>query len=515
MARIDAGFVWNPRGISKFELAYPKGEIGLVELSGQFLLLGSMHGQKRNIRLFTRIEKRIEEITQRDIKIEYDENCLGGLCEVIFHISSGAYSMVIIDIVVGERNGYQDVINDVRERIVSLNEVNYKMGYNETHFILRNAETDSVSLAVSLNTYSTNPFNSNTTTDSGKYVMSISEPIPTLQIPKSQGSKYCGETGSFFLNFEYFDGRSNLSLQFTPFSPVGENLVLRYTSDELDYFTSSTEIVIKYESTIRNEGHFYTDSNGFYDVRRKSWTNGPYVDSNYYPISNFAWLNDEDGNILSMNVERAEAVSSLAEGSLEFVVNRMSYGNERRGNNENANEYHSSNLAHRINLYNKMIVRDTVDEFKKEEPYRKVQKSLDNPLIIWRIEMVGGEDSAEQKVTLKESLNQNDVYLASTCIWYTMDTRTGSEVIIRAVNTRGRKVIVNLKKALEELFAKTIESSEELSADYNETLSELKMGLENNGRKRKHKSFVRSDSDSMEQLEFNSYDIRSFILNFA
>jgi hypothetical protein len=104
------------------------------------------------------------------------------------------------------------------------------------------------------------------------------------------------------------------------------------------------EIVMRYSADIASEGTFFTDSNGREFQRRQrnqrpTWDLSVYepVAGNYYPVNSAMYL--EDGrSALAVLVDRSQGGASLADGSLELMVQRRILADDGRGVDEALNE---------------------------------------------------------------------------------------------------------------------------------------------------------------------------------
>lgn len=85
----------------------------------------------------------------------------------------------------------------------------------------------------------------------------------------------------------------------------------------------------RYSSNLKNEGEFYTDSNGREMLKRKlnfrpTWDvklEEP-IAGNYYPVTTKLTIQDKEKNLrLSALTDRAQGGSSLNEGEIELMVN--------------------------------------------------------------------------------------------------------------------------------------------------------------------------------------------------
>eukprot|EP00521_Asterionellopsis_glacialis_P017327 CAMPEP_0195302294 /NCGR_PEP_ID=MMETSP0707-20130614/30840_1 /TAXON_ID=33640 /ORGANISM="Asterionellopsis glacialis, Strain CCMP134" /LENGTH=1068 /DNA_ID=CAMNT_0040365501 /DNA_START=82 /DNA_END=3288 /DNA_ORIENTATION=- len=108
---------------------------------------------------------------------------------------------------------------------------------------------------------------------------------------------------------------------------VGKEIITRYTS-----------------SAVESNEEFYTDSNGreFLQRRRSfrpSWDlqETEFVSGNYYPVNAAAYI-EGDKAALAVVVDRSQGASSLADGCLEFMVQRRVLEDDGRGVGEPLNE---------------------------------------------------------------------------------------------------------------------------------------------------------------------------------
>ena len=95
---------------------------------------------------------------------------------------------------------------------------------------------------------------------------------------------------------------------------------------------------------------FYTDANGLEMMQRKidRFELVEKIDvssgGNFYPVSNSISIkdeNEENGNIVTMFNDRPQAGSAILPGSVSLITQRMSYGSDGKGLNENLYEVES------------------------------------------------------------------------------------------------------------------------------------------------------------------------------
>ncbi|XP_041778570.1 lysosomal alpha-mannosidase-like [Anopheles merus] len=109
------------------------------------------------------------------------------------------------------------------------------------------------------------------------------------------------------------------------------------------------EIISRFESDIKSEGTFWTDSNGREMLRRvrnhrDTWElelSEP-VPGNYYPVTAKITIQDERNRLSVLN-DRAQGGSSLVDGQLELMVHRRLLRDDRFGVGEALNETQFNN----------------------------------------------------------------------------------------------------------------------------------------------------------------------------
>jgi hypothetical protein len=86
------------------------------------------------------------------------------------------------------------------------------------------------------------------------------------------------------------------------------------------YFFNNKELATRFTTNIRNNLHFYTDSNGIDLQLRKVEPSNP-IQSNYYPISMAAVIADSNTKITLLTAQPL-GFGSLAEGQFEVMLDR-------------------------------------------------------------------------------------------------------------------------------------------------------------------------------------------------
>lgn len=106
------------------------------------------------------------------------------------------------------------------------------------------------------------------------------------------------------------------------------------------------EIVTRFDTDLKSDGDFYTDSNGREILQRRlnyrpTWPliNVEPVSGNYYPVNSRIYLKDKARNIqFTILTDRSQGGSSLTDGSLELMVHRRLLHDDAFGVGEALNE---------------------------------------------------------------------------------------------------------------------------------------------------------------------------------
>ncbi|CEF69684.1 Lysosomal alpha-mannosidase [Strongyloides ratti] len=142
------------------------------------------------------------------------------------------------------------------------------------------------------------------------------------------------------------------------------------------------ELIIRYTTTLQNNGQFITDSNGRQSMSRKTnyapdytYKNTDPITANYYPITNKVSIND-DKYLFSVLVDRAQGVGGLKDGELEIMLHRRAFHDDYLGVEEPLDELGEDGKGliargiHRIYIGDKNLlttkIRDDSISFFKE-----------------------------------------------------------------------------------------------------------------------------------------------------
>lgn len=139
---------------------------------------------------------------------------------------------------------------------------------------------------------------------------------------------------SDYIEFDWLVGP--IPTQAEPANPNGYNSLNDY----------GREIVSLYETDMKTNGTFFTDSNGRETIRRLRDHRSDYrlftsehVASNYYPVTSWIFIRDYDRNLqLSLLPDRPQGGSSIRDGQLELMLHRRLLQDDRLGVDEPLNE---------------------------------------------------------------------------------------------------------------------------------------------------------------------------------
>ena len=94
------------------------------------------------------------------------------------------------------------------------------------------------------------------------------------------------------------------------------------------------EVITRYTTDFKNQGIFYTDSNGRQSILRARNKRQTYilegdepVASNYYPITSHVFITDsKSGYRMNIITDRAQGGGSIEDGELELMIHRRFVG---------------------------------------------------------------------------------------------------------------------------------------------------------------------------------------------
>ncbi|KAJ2942177.1 hypothetical protein O0L34_g15718 [Tuta absoluta] len=148
------------------------------------------------------------------------------------------------------------------------------------------------------------------------------------------------------------------------------------------------EIVVRYETSIVNNGEFYTDSNGRQMLKRKlgsrpQWnvTLAEPVAGNYYPIVNKISIQN-DRQKVSIITDRSEGGSSLEEGVIEVMLHRRLVKDDHKGVGEPLNETVLNGVGLVVRGKHRVVLTETKPEDNVIEKKNVIQVDMEPQVFI-------------------------------------------------------------------------------------------------------------------------------------
>ncbi|XP_035232850.1 alpha-mannosidase 2x-like [Stegodyphus dumicola] len=111
--------------------------------------------------------------------------------------------------------------------------------------------------------------------------------------------------------------------------PLGYGVELEVFTDIAQLFDVNLELFLRVKSDVKSRDVFYTDSNGFQMIKRKTLSYLP-LEANYYPATSAVYLEDTQSR-LTLLLSHAHGVASVNSGWLEVMLDRRLRGDDNRG----------------------------------------------------------------------------------------------------------------------------------------------------------------------------------------
>ena len=146
---------------------------------------------------------------------------------------------------------------------------------------------------------------------------------------------------------------------------------------------SNSEVIFRLTSDVRNEEIFFTDQNGYQLLGRKTYPDR-LIESNFYPITNMAILEDETKR-LTLHAAQPHGVASLKEGWLEVMLDRTMTRDDGRGLGTGVLDKDPS-LSELVLQIEKKIVKGPIKEFRFAKTSKEaslISEFLKNPIQIY------------------------------------------------------------------------------------------------------------------------------------
>ena len=89
------------------------------------------------------------------------------------------------------------------------------------------------------------------------------------------------------------------------------------------------EVILRFQTNIHNNGHFFTDQNGFSLIGRKTKEFMP-ISSNYYPVTKMVVIEDRFQR-LTIHTDHSHGVAGLKQGWIEIMLDRTMITDDNKG----------------------------------------------------------------------------------------------------------------------------------------------------------------------------------------
>lgn len=152
---------------------------------------------------------------------------------------------------------------------------------------------------------------------------------------------------------------------------------------------ASTDVSTRYESSLDNEGVFFTDSNGMFTVTRRvnDSLDPASVASSYYPVVSWIYIKNH-AEELQMTVipDRPQGGTSFVQGSIELMLHRRYFIDDELGVDEPLNDRGVNDEGiivkgrHRLHLGTPKEAADLMRRAALQEVYRPVYMFYPSPL---------------------------------------------------------------------------------------------------------------------------------------
>lgn len=294
----------------------------------------------------------------------------------------------------------------------------------------------------------------------GKYLFITTSKEPARLQPTAVRSMQDEQTGSFFVKMEYREEEAPciLMLQYLPFA--SPQLFVRLECKPLP--TSFKDLVVRYSTDIKNEKLFLTDSNSFTPIPRQSWKIPRFIECNYYPITRFISLADNE-NRFSVVVERSEGGTSPSEGVLEVMFNRVSTGDDSLGVGEGVNDHSNINVLHTLVMESKQESSGKLDQFR-----RHVVDTIDPVIAIELLPLNEGTTFTERPNAL-----QSKDSTQTPLFRFVFDSSDGAKLMVRIFNMGDEEKSINVTEVLTRMLGRQVKDVREVPIDLNGSIEEL------------------------------------------
>lgn len=370
----------NPFGsYENLSLLHPNEEYMQFQGAHSYLFISQGGVQQKVIRMIDNVKgylARVIENGSPKTPVTVSTTCnLKGMCEHLmfenFKVAEGRfYSFSQID------------PTFVQKDLTEAQQIKETIGGNSVTFSLENGYftfTDGVNtVKFALHQYIWNQDDPYAQHPNGKYIF-CSATGSTQIMPDAGTAIYTINQDSTTLDVHigFQNQLWNVNFKYLPKAPETHRYSVRMDSGVLydNVSQSDTNYVIRYYSDIKNGKQFVTESNGLELLTRTFGINTTIVDENYYPLTRFMGIEDNNKRMTVM-IDRAEGGTSPEEGVVEIMVNRRSTRDDWKGAGEGTFENYPISVLH-------YVVFDQVGSNDKQNR-RLHQVESDNPIIAYR-----------------------------------------------------------------------------------------------------------------------------------
>jgi lysosomal alpha-mannosidase len=294
------------------------------------------------------------------------------------------------------------------------------------------------------------------------------------------------------------------------------------------------EVVTKFDTNLKSNGLFYTDSNGREMLTRKrnfrpTWnlTQTEYVSGNYYPINSRIFIRDEDSSPVKRQLtivnDRSQGGSSIDDGSIEIMLHRRVLHDDSLGVSEPLNELGSDSNGLVANGLLHLFFNTTQNSARlhREDAHRINNR----PLVFFttqNFDLPGSNFSELPQITLP-----SNIHLLTLLPEYSSNSQNNIGTLLVRLehfyelnedSTLSIPVTLDLDSVFGSVF--NIINVEELALGANMNVEDLNQRLKWNEESNKNKknilkkSLFKGDKNAANLFTFNPMQIRTFRITY-
>ena len=281
------------------------------------------------------------------------------------------------------------------------------------------------------------------------------------------------------------------------------------------------EIILKYDSTLKTKGTFYTDANGRQLIKRQKdhrdtwkYTVTEPVSGNYYPVNSRIIIQDQQQNIqLAVLTDRSQGGSSINDGEIQLMVHRRLLFDDAFGVGEALNESGIDGKGLVIRGQHYLLTSSISDGAKL---HRNLSQQLFLQPSITFANFKTKEDYYAKFNTLYSSLTAQ---LPPNVHLLTLEEWKNNSILLRLEHYFQKNEDTNLSKSitvnLKNLFKQfVIENASEMTLGANEKLSQAERLLFKTNHSSKGKIKFNSGLNTQTlQVTLNPMEIKTLIIN--